>query len=220
MLPPKRLGRFIIVSVAAYAVLMAPWPGLQRGYAYLFRSGGDIVFARFWFWPDGGVRFLNLKSLKSGDLAPGAPKIEAVGTFDTLMELRSRGASGVGYLRTSSRYVGYGPTVIVIALVLATPIRWSRRGWALLWGMVWIHAFILLRLTLTLMAGGFAADKKYALFHPSPFWTGVLTRAESLLSDNPTVSFVVPTFIWFLVALRRSLWAAPRRRTSSDSSSD
>lgn len=220
MLPPKRLGRFIIVSVAAYALLMAPWPGLERGYAYLFRSGGDIVFARFWFWPDGGVRFLNLKSLKSGDLAPGAPKIEAVGTFDTLMELRSRGAPQVGYLRTSSRYVGYGPTVIVIALVLATPIRWSRRGWALLWGMVWIHAFILLRLTLTLTASGFAADKKYALFDPSPFWTEVLTRAESLLSDNPTVSFVVPTFIWFLVALRRSLRAAPKRETPSDGSSN
>jgi len=163
-----------------------------------------VVFARFWFWPDAGVRFLNLKSLVPGDLAPGTPTIEATGTFDTLMELRNRGAPQIGYLRTSSRYVGYGPAVVVIALVLATPIPWSRRWWALFWGMVWIHIFIVLRVTLTLTANGFAADKKYALFHPSPLWSDVLARVESLLSDDPTVSFVVPAVIWFLVALRRS----------------
>ena len=202
MAPPKRLGRFTLVAVAVYAILMAPWPGVQRGYAYAFRAVGNAVFARFWFWPDAGVRFINLVSLGPGDLVPGTPAIEAAGTFDTLMELRRHGVPEIGYLRTSSRYVGYGPTVVVIALVLATPLAWGRRGWALWWGMVWIHLFIVLRVTLTLTASGFAADKKYALFNPSPFWTGVLTRAESLVSDDPTVSFVVPAFVWFLVALR------------------
>ncbi len=205
MLPPNRLGRFFLFAVAVYAMLMAPWPGLQRGYAHLFRGAGNVIFARFWFWPDGGVRFLNLKSLQPGDLAPSAPKIDAVGTFDTLMELRSRRAPGsIGYLRTSSRYIGYGPTVLLIALVVATPLPWPRKVGALLWGLLLIHAFIVWRVTLTLTSKGFAANKNYALFDPSPFWTTVLTRTESLVSDDPTVSFVVPAFIWFLVALWRS----------------
>jgi hypothetical protein len=196
---------------------MAPWPGLQRGYAYLFRSFGDVVFARFWFWPDGGVRFLNIESLKPGDLAPGTPKIEATGTFDTVMELRSRRAPGsYGYLRTSSRYVGYGPTVVVVALILATPASLPRKGWNLLWALLLIHAFIALRLTMTLTANGFAAAKNYALFAPGPFWTGVLTRVEALLSDNPTVSFVVPTCVWFLVALRGSVLAPRGRQAPSN----
>ena len=206
MLPPKRLGRFFLLVAIIYAALMAPWPGVQSGYAGLFRTGGNVVFSRFWLWSDAGVRFIDLESLEPGDLAPGTPKIEATGTLDTLMELRKRGAPKLGYLRISSRYVGYGPTVVVIALVLATSIPWSRRGWALLWGMVWIHLFIVLRVTLTLLAGGFAADKEFAIFAPSVFWMGVLTNMEKLLSDNPTVSFVVPAFIWFLVALRHAKW--------------
>ncbi len=210
----------MIVAAAFYVGLMAPWPGLQRGYAYLFRSGGNILFARFWFWPEAGVRFLDPTSLKPGDLAPGTPTIQATGTLDTLMELRTRGAPQVGYLRVSSRYVGYGPTVVVIALVLATPLGLWRRGRALFWGLLWIHVFIALRLTLTLTVGGFAADKKYALFDPSPFLSGFLTRAESLFSDDPTVSFVVPTVIWFLVALRKRESNTARHQRSSSGPAD
>lgn len=190
MLPPRQLGRFFLAVLIVYAVLMAPWPGLEHGYAYLFRSGSNIVFARFWFWPDGGVRFLDLKALKPGDLAPGTPELEATGTFDTGMELRSQRAPGAyGYLRTSSRYVGYGPTVVLITLVLATPILWARRGWALLWGLLLIHAFIALRLTLTLSANGFAADKPYALFAPSALSKDILTWKALFRMIPPSLSW-------------------------------
>lgn len=207
MRPPRHVGRFFLLVAVIYAGLMVPWPGLERGYAAIFRGMGNAFFARFWFWPDGTVRFLNLKDLKPGDLPAETPEIAATGTFDTLMELRSRSAPGsLGYLRTSSRYVGYGPTVVVIALIAATPLPWARRLWALLWGLLFVHLFVVFRLTLTLLAGGFAADKNYALFHLGPFWRGVLTHAESIFTDDPTVSFVVPALIWFLVALRSVLW--------------
>lgn len=209
MLPPRRLSRFFLTVGLVYVVLMAPWPGLKQGYASLFRNAGNIIFARFWFWQDGGVRFLDLTSMEPGDLAPGTPKMAAVGTFDTVMELRSRRAPGsIGYLRISSRYVGFGPTIVVIALVVATPLSLSRRIRALFWGLVLIHFFIVSRVTLTLTAGGFAAEKKYALFHPSPGWRTVLTEVESVFSDDPTVSFVVPAAVWFLVALRHCVRTA------------
>ena len=124
------------------------------------------------------------------------------------MELRSRAAPGsIGYLRTSSRYIGYSPTAIVITLILCTPIAWSRRGRAAIWGLLLVHGFIALRVSLTLAATGFGADKGYALFHPGPFLRGALSRAELVLSDDPTVSFVVPVFIWFLVTLRPGNWS-------------
>ena len=206
---------WFFAALAIYTVLMAPWPGFERGYAYAFRAGGNAVFARFWFWGDGVVRFKDLTSLKAGDLAPGTPAIRAVGTKDTLMELRSRAAPGsIGYLRTSSRYIGYSPTVLVIALILATPIPWSRRLRAATWGLLLVHGFIALRVSLTLAANGFGADKGYALFHPGPFLRGVLSRAELILSDDPTVTFMVPVFIWFLVAFRPSHWSMGRETGS------
>lgn len=207
MLPPKRLGLFFVFAAILYAAFMAPWPGVEGAYAKLYRGTCNVVFARFWFWPDGGVRFLNIKTLQTGDLPPGAPRFFAIGTFDTLMELRSRRAPGsMGYLRTSTRYVGYGPTAVVLALVLATPLPWRRRALALLWSFLAVNAFIVLRISLTLAAAGFAADKKYALFELGSLARGVLTRAENILSDNPTVSFVAPALIWFLLAFRQVLW--------------
>jgi hypothetical protein len=216
MFPPRKLGRFFLVVVVIYAALMAPWPGVRSGYAYLFRRFGDVMFARFWFWPEAGVRFLDLESPEPGDAAPGATELRAGGVFDTAMELRSQRAPGkYGYLRASSRYVGYVPTVVLAALVLAAPVPWSRRVRGLLWGLLLVHAFIVLRLTLTLTANCFAAAKNYAVFHPSPFWRGVLTRVESVFSEDPTVSFVVPVLIWFLVSMRRGAWLPDRAETAS-----
>ena len=215
MRPPKRLGRFVLLFVAAYAMLMAPWPGLDRGYARYFRGLGNVAFSdTFWFWPAARVHFLDLHSsdpigdlnrILPGKVGPGFEPLPPDRVKDTLMVLLNRDAPGsIGQLRTSSRYVGYGPTVMIITLLLATPLALRRKGWALVLGLVLIHLFVLFRLTLTITAGGFAADKAYAILHLGAFWTGVLTRAESLFSDNPTVSFVVPIVVWFLVTLRRS----------------
>ncbi len=199
----KRILLFFLAGVGCYAALMAPWPGVQHAYARMFQGAGNIVFARFWFWSEGTVVFHNIDSLKPGDLPPGVGTIQADATRDTVMVLRKVRAPQVGNLRTSSRYIGYSPTAMLVALVLATPIPWRRRGVALLWGMGFVHAFIVLRVTLTLAANGFAADKGYALFSPSEFWYGMLSRAQTLLADDPSVSFVVPMMIWFLVIGRQ-----------------
>lgn len=204
--PPERFGRFILAAMLAYAALMAPWPGLASSYRAAFGAVGDVVFARFWLWPQSGVRFLDLRNIKTGDLAPGTPELRPTNTFDTVMELRTRGIPQVGYLRTSSRYVGYNTTALLVALLTATPMSWRRRGRLFLWAMLLIHGFIALRLTLTLLTGGFAADKAYAIFHPSSFWNGLLVRSDQVLAENPTVSYVVPVLIWFLVAFRASAW--------------
>ena len=212
MIPPKSWGRFSLLCFAIFIVLAALRGPLNRGYAHLFRSAGNVLFARFWFWPEGRVCFLDLYSddqasqinaLIPGELGPSYKPLRAVGVKDTLMVLMNRRTPGsIGRMRTSSRSA-YWPTAMLIALVLATQLSWSRRGWALLWGLLLIHPFIALRLTLTVTAGGFAVpDKVYALFQPSEFWQRVLNGGRSIISDNPTVSFVVPAFIWFLVALR------------------
>lgn len=191
----------MLLAAVVYAAMMAPWPGLERAYASLFRAGGDIAFARYWVWPEANVRFLDLRDLSPEDLPPGGQVFRVTGAMDTLMELRVRGVSTIGHLRTSSRYTGYSPTVTTLALILAMPLVSWRKVWMLLVSMVLVHAFILARISLTLAAAGFAADKPYALFALSSFWSGVLIRAEMVFSDNPTVSLVVPVLIWFAVSL-------------------
>ena len=220
MFTNRQLVRLFLAAPALWCLLtfvplLAGWHGPERAYAYVYRSYGNILFARFWIWPDAGVRFLDLESLEAGDVAPGAADIEATGDFDTLMELRLRrspSSIAYGYLRTSCRLGAYWPTAMLIALVVATPVPWSRRGWALLWGVLLVHVFIALKLTLTLTANGFAAPgKRYALFEPSQFWREILVGVEGVVSDNPVFPFVVALFVWLLVTLFGGMWVAKGR---------
>jgi len=160
MLPPKLIIRFAILVVVFYSLLMIPWPGLERGYAGIFRAGGDAMFTRFWSWPAGNVRFLDLysptltKDLAAAighDLPPNAKIAQPEGEKDTVMIMMNRDKPGtIGQLRTGSRYIAYVPIAAVIALSLATPFVWWRRILVMLWGLFWVHIFIAVRLSLTL----------------------------------------------------------------------
>lgn len=220
MLPHKLIIRFAVLVVVFYTLLMIPWPGLERGYAGFFRTGGDKLFSRFWFWSSGNVRFLDLYSDKlfeeldeatPGKLPRSVKLPEAEGVKDTLMVLMNSAKPGdLGLLRTSSRYLGYEPMAAVIALSLATPIVWRRRIWVLLWGLFWVHLFIAVRLSLLLAGEFFNPAKKYALTYASPFWLKTLGRAEEVFSDNPTATLVVAMFIWLVAVVGLFGWSAWR----------
>ncbi len=216
MVPPKHLGRFCLAAIVLCAVLMARWPGLEHGYAYLFRAGGNLLFSKtFWFWSNGRVHFIDLYAPDQAaaiERAVGVPVGEgftpakAEGVKDTLLILINRRLGESEGMRTSSRLVGYMPTAIIVVLVLATPLPLRRRGWALLWGLVLVQLFIAFRLTLLLLDGGFAAGGDVTLFHPGPFWRGALSNARKIVCNDPTLSWLFPVFIWFLVALRSRMW--------------
>jgi hypothetical protein len=218
MPPPKLILKFAGLLLLYWAVLLAPWPGVERGYARLFRAVGNVAFARFWFWPEGSVRFFDPEAPPKGLpswLESRVPKAE--GELDTVMAMEnSRALGDVSFLRTSSRLIGFMPPAILLGLVLATPTAWKRRLVALAWGMVLVHGFILLRVTLKLAADGFSGEKAVALFHPGPFWWKIIASLRTVLHEDPTVTFVVPVFIWFVLLFRPSLWASCGKEAPSD----
>jgi hypothetical protein len=230
--PPRRLAWFAILLVSLCIVLfVVPWPGLTKAYACVFRAFGNALFTRYWFWSDGSVRFLDLRAedlvrqvdavtpvTLSPDFSPPPPQ----DVKDTLMVLLNRRVPGAfGLVRTSARSMGYWTTALFVALAVAWPMSWKRRGWALLWGMLLVHLFIALRLTLTLAHVGFAADKEYALFQLGPFAAKVLARTEEVLVDNPTVSFFIAGLIWLIVALPEVIQVLfPASRTKTPNSAD
>ncbi len=220
MFQGKSLLRFLLLLALIATVLLVPWPGVARGYAALFRAGSNTVFVRFWFWSEGSVRFLDLHApdpflevdrATLGTLPKSLEIPPATHVLDTLMVLRNRNTPAhFGLLRISSRLIAYWPTAWLTALILAKPMSWRRKGRAFLWGMVCLHVFIAFRLTVKLAADGFGAAKVYALFVPGEFWGDLLRRVEEVVVENPTATFVIPTFIWFLVAFTWEEWAAFR----------
>ena len=239
MLEPKRIVRFTLLFVVSFGILMGVRQWVAQPYANLFRWGGNVAFSRFWFWGDARVRFLDLKAADLRDQiehdlrrhvreAMGLPADPAAvrlppsftpppprGVKDTLMLLWNRSTPNFGALRTSSRMIGYSPTIVIIALFLATPTSWRRRGRGLLWGLLLIHAFVFLRLSLTI-ATNFAGTKSYALFHPSEFWMGVLTKVEEVVVHNPTCYLAVAVVIWLLVCFLTGSFSAFRQPPSAE----
>ena len=222
MFQGKAILRFALTLAICAIILLIPWQVVVRGYASVFRMGGNILFSRFWIWPEGSVKFLDLESdrlyrdidrVTAGTLPPTFQPPKAKGVLDTLMVLRNRETpASFGMLRIGSRLVGYWSIAWLLALLIAKPMSWRRRGKAALWGLLWVHAFIAVRLTIKLSADGFGAAKKYALFAPGEFGTDMLRRLVEVFVENPSVTFVVPTFIWFLVAFDRSEWSSFRQQ--------
>ncbi len=221
---PKAVLRFVSLLAVVYSLLAFPArlsPTWEHAYASVFRSGGNMFFSRFWFWPQARVKFLDLRSetLLSevnaaipGQLPPEFELPRPTQDMDTLLVLLNRNAPGsVGMHSTGSNVMGYVPTAVLVSLILVTPLAWSRRGWMIAWGLVAVHGLIAVRLTAVVLFHGFAeAGQRYALFHPGSFFKSVWERADDVLADNPTFAYVAPVCLWLAILLGFAFW--DRRR--------
>jgi hypothetical protein len=176
-----------VTRVLLYYGLLAwvPWPGVREGYSAFYREGANLLFGL-----SGKELMISFRTLR--DPSDPAKDLELV--------TRRRGTAAERTTPIDSRLSGYLPTVVVIALTLATPIRWSRRVNAMLWGLVWVNLFIALREIPTLL---------YTLTSPPPFheglnpmWSKLAYRVYEVIGQVPTTSFIVPALIWLVVTFR------------------
>lgn len=230
MLEPKALARFALFSAVFYTLLMWPWAARDQAYAAAFRAAGDAVFSRFWFWPEGIASFLDLQSptlRKDMEAVVGGRLPASVTTptpadivQDTLVVLKNKNVPGsVGFLRTSSRPIGYWPAAALVAVTLATPMHGRRKLAALVMGLFQVHLFIVLRISLFLLHGGFGQpDKKYRLVELSPTLQSWIGRLNEVFMENPSVSYIVPIFVWLFTAFLIHTWCArsERRREKAE----
>ncbi|MHC4477266.1 MAG: hypothetical protein ACYTEL_16590 [Planctomycetota bacterium] len=189
----KGVVTFLCVFLLVYLLLMAPWPGLAAAYSSVYRAVGARLFKSY--GSDGMVLF--------------APSKENEQEIRMLFYRRDRiGPDGLPVLLAriahNTRRHGYMPTAFLIALVLTTPVGWKRRGWALLWAMIIIHAIIILRLWIWFVYG--FSDARVSLLVLSPFWARVLALTVDFFLKNLSFRLIVCVFIWILVAFRRADW--------------
>ena len=185
MMPaPSTALRFALRLLLVYGLLITPWSGLKSGYGSLFRASGNGLLKAFGF---------------RGIVELGSPAQEHA-AWDVEMHMRNPGKPQRWHGEYSSRGWGYLPTAAVVALIVATPLAWSRRWMALAAGLALVHIFIALRIAAAVLYG--------------MYWGGAIRlsmveakAAEVVLhgfSNSPVTTFVVPVVIWLLVTFRRS----------------
>ncbi len=190
------VAMFFAKVVGIYALLVIVWPAAHGCYARLFCAAGDAAFRSF--GQLGRTDFTLLDPL------PGDSDAR---DFEIKLEnIRTRVRPTFEPDR-NTRKLGYLPTAFTAALVLATPIPWRRRGWALLWSTVLISAFVGLQLGLHLL-NAFSDPNHLNQFAFSPWMKALLVVALKVVAISPVTAYIAPVFIWALVTFRREDWAA------------
>lgn len=182
----KTIVAFFLRMSLIYGVLVLPWSGWREGYMGFFRSTGSVALSS---WGSGGsVRF--------------DPRTEPGKPWSTRLIFKSTRTNVTGDVFFEARQ-GYLATALIFALVLATPVPWSRRCKALMWGMLLINAFVFFRTGLTI-THLFSDGSQHAVIELSQFWKEALGLAVKTLNRSPEFTYVMPLFIWIVVTLRKS----------------
>ncbi len=182
---------FFAYFVVVFGLLMIPWSGVRTAYASALRGSANLFLS--WLGPVGRCRFV--------------PHPGSTGAMDTNIELtnlRTRETS-IRPRTIGSRHMGYIPTAFVAALMIATPVSLRRKTWALLWGLLAAHVFVMLRLAITVLRD-FTLPGDMALFSPGPLTDTLIQIGFVVFAGTQIGGFIVPILIWAVVSFRRSDW--------------
>jgi hypothetical protein len=192
LITPKGIIRFFCLFLLVFGLLMAPWPRLGRAYTRFYSTSAAFLFGSF--GSKGIVRFEPLSDSE----------------YDLNVSLYNRarpgpdgGIAGI-QTRHNSRLAGYIYVAFLTALILATPIPWRRKGWALFWGIILIHGLVASKLALRILYA--FNNKPLSMFALNPFCKRVLSITHQAFAVNVTFGFIVCVFIWILVSFRRRDW--------------
>jgi hypothetical protein len=180
----------VVRCVVIFAVLIFPWPGFDELYGSYFRAFGSMMLSR-----DDSARVVTFdrQILQHG-----------FSVLNTQMSLGNRAradGSGLGAVKQTpldTRSIGWIPTALTLALILATPIPWRRKFLAVLAGLVLVHLLILF----TLQTWIWSESTSLGLLQLSPFWQEVADGLTYTFLTQMGISFTAPVVIWLLVCFR------------------
>ena len=182
------IARFLFCFALYFGVLIVPWPGWNAFYGDYFRAIGRAVF------PEGSgrwiIRFEAARGLR--------PPLETAITVANREQVRADGRGPAKTLGLDTRSVGWVPTALTLALILASPVPWKRRGRALLWGLTLVHIFIFLSVGCYI----WNESASLGLANIPAFWKPVADGLEETLVTQLGASFVMPALIWLVVTFR------------------
>jgi hypothetical protein len=214
MFQAKPILRFLGWFVLIFGLLVAPWPGWPEAYAKAFYKGGKLIYGS-----------LGRKGIVSFRPNRGDKALDTMVFIWNREKLDARMYGPSTTFTFSSRNMAYFPTALMVALVLASPVGWRRRLWALLWALLWINVFIYLSVgVMILMKLG--VNQWLDLMTIPPWLDKTVLVLDELFLAYPGPRFAVAVLIWILVTFKRDDWKAilgkgevgadsPRRKPAS-----
>lgn len=183
-----KLLRSGLLVLVVFSLLMLPWPGLREAASAVFRAVFNATFA-----------------LAGWSEVTFHPQLMHVVSPDDPTDTWTLPADEI--------VIGFAPFAVFVALLVGTPVGWSRRRRAFLFGSLLLYAYILVRLLVMLWLAFWGhtsfcpgAHAGQGIEHGSARW--FVRRALETFHLEPMVYFTVPVLIWIVAVFRRSDWSA------------
>jgi len=177
------MALFCVRFLILFGLALVPWPRLPAACGGYFRAVGQWVF-----------------DSKTGPRSLGFEPREAHDTRIVIINrklMQPDGSGPVRNLEVDSFDFTWRPVSLLLALILASPVSWPRRAWALAVGGVCLQGFLLFVL-------GFAIwnqSSEVALVTFSPFWKQAAENISHVLVGQ--LNIAAPFLIWLVVTFRR-----------------
>lgn len=170
---------------------MAAWPLTGAVYSKIYWETGKVVFDYF-------------KHFGIVEFSRSADGSEICITANNRQHMDKRGNMSGGKSVHKIRYRDYMYIAFLAALITATPVPLGRRGWALLWGLLLMQVWAIIKLVIVIL--GLFSSEPVSILVLSQFCRNVVAAANDVVVNNPTTSFIIAFFIWVLVTFRRQDW--------------
>ena len=189
----KVILRFSRRLILAYLLLLPPWPVLSDAYGAFIKSLGETAF--------GGVterRELSFETPTDSDnTLPPRAFLPTRAVIVNRVLMASDGSGPVRNLDFSAWTVGWAPTILVVALIFATPVSWPRRWRAFLIGFTLIHVLVLIALRVCI----WTESAEIGLVKFTPLWKDFANGLRMAVLEQ--LSFTGPVLVWIVATLRR-----------------
>lgn len=183
--PLRMLAPRIIIVIGVLSALMLLWAIVGDAYGRAYVSVAQTLFHSL-----------------GRNVQVDFSRIAEQDGRDVSMKVHNTLAGMMVERHIPSRYTGYLPTALLIALVTATPLSRRRRVQSLLVGLSALHAYMAAALLLTI-ARVLSRDGPAQLFELSRFWDHALALLVHHTTASPTFSALVPVIIWAAATFRR-----------------
>jgi hypothetical protein len=182
--------RFLLV----YGLLIAPWPGWDAAYGRFFREVGNLIFSR--------TNPRHFVIFETGDATiDAARRTEVLAGDRNLLDAHDYGP--MKQMDLDTRLMSFVPASLIIALILATPLPWRRRVWALLWGLICLYGFDFLQIAIWLLQEPANSPGGLAILDLPSFARVTVNHLLDILLDKMDMVGFVPIVIWILATFRQ-----------------
>lgn len=190
----KKLVLFFCRFAAFFLLFALPWPGVDRASSGVLRRIASVVFSA-----EDGNRQLAFKTTTDDPRRQHYLRVE----ISNRLLMHRDGSGPVRYLDLDARSFFWQPMALMLALILATPVPWQRRGIAALAGTAVLTCLGLLFLKFCI----WSESSEINLVTFPPAWKTAMFRIEDLWKFQTILT--IPVLVWILVTFRRSDFSTP-----------